>query len=212
MKPLLPLVIILLLTYSCKQGQSSSKSDTNEVVNKNVVEADIKSDQLEKNIYKTSTGKSIQLISDKKGSSLSDFTIVTNDFPNSTESIHIKDSDPLWEVVIEDLDANGYDEIYLITKSAGSGSYSSVFGLASNQDLSLTTIYLADISESDVQPNGAFYGYMGHDSIYFKNNRMHRKYPVYNEGDPNCCPTGGDKTLSYSLKAGEASWQLELEN
>jgi hypothetical protein len=53
---------------------------------------------------------------------------------------------------------------------------------------------------------------MGHDSIYFSNNRMYRKFPVYKEGDANCCPTGGDKTLSYQLKAGEATWKLEIEN
>ena len=212
MKVLLPLLMIMILTYSCKKGQSSSKSDTTEEANINVVEVDKKSKQLEKNVYKTATGKSIELITDKKGSSLSDFTIVSHDFPNSTDSLHINDSDPLWAVAIEDLDANGYDEMYLVTKSVGSGSYSSVFGFASNQDLSLTSIYLPDISENDIQPDGKYFGYMGHDSIYFKNNKMHRKYPVYKEGDPNCCPTGGDKTLSYSLKAGEATWKLEIDN
>lgn len=213
MKTLLPLVIIIIFNCSCKKGQSSSTNDTTEEPSKNMIEAGMDSSkQLEKKVYATSSGKSIELIIDKKGNSLHDFTIVSRDFPNSTDSLHIKDSDPLWEVAIEDLDVNGYDEIYLITRSAGSGSYSSVFGFASNQDLSLTSIYLPDISESDVQPDGAYYGYMGHDSIYFENNRMHRKFPVYKEGDANCCPTGGDKTLSYSLKAGEATWKLEIEN
>lgn len=212
MKTLLPLVIFVTLMCSCKQGQSSSKPDTTEEVGKNLVKPYKDSKQIEKLVYKTATGKSIELFIHKKGNSLHDFTIVSIDFPNSTDSLHIKNSDPLWKVAVKDLDTNGYDEFYLITKSAGSGSYSSVFGLASNQDLSLTTIYLPDILESDVQPDGVYYGYMGHDSIYFKNNRMHRKYPVYKEGDANCCPTGGDKILSYSLKAGEATWKLEIEN
>jgi hypothetical protein len=35
-----------------------------------------------------------------------------------------------------------------------------------------------------------------------------RKFPIYLDGDPNCCPTGGHSTIIYDLKAGEASWKL----
>ena len=212
MKTLLPLVIIIILSYSCKQDQASSKSDkANEPANI-IVAPQEGLKQIENIIYKTASGKSIDLIINKKNNSLSDFTIVAIDFQHSTDSLGISDSDPLQDVAIKDLDANGYDELYLITNSVGSGSYSSVFGFASNQDLSLTTIFVPDISENDVQTGGPFHGYMGHDSIYFTNNRMYRKYPVYKDGDPNCCPTGGDKTVSYQLKAGEATWKLEIEN
>ena len=212
MKTLLPLVIIIILTYACKQDQASSKSDKSNEPDKTIIAPQADSKQLEKLVYKTTSGKSIELILEKKDDGLSDFTIVAVDFQNSTDSLAIEGSDPLQEVAIKDLDANGYDELYLITTSVGSGSYASVFGFASNQDLSLTTIYVPDISENDVQIDGSFHGYMGHDSIYFSNNRMYRKFPVYKEGDANCCPTGGDKTLSYQLKAGEATWKLEIEN
>lgn len=212
MKTLLSLVIIIILTYACKQDQASSKSDKANEPDKTIIVPQDGSKQVENIVYKTTSGKSIELIIDKKDNSLSDFTIVAVDFQNSTDSLSIKDSDPLQAVAIKDLDANGYDELYLITTSVGSGSYASIFGFASNQDLSLTTIYLPDISENDVQADGPFHGYMGHDSIYFANNRMYRKYPVYKEGDANCCPTGGDKTVSYQLKAGEATWKLEIEN
>ena len=211
MKTLLPLVIIIILSYACKQNQTSSKSDKANEPDKTIIAPQDGSKQVEKIVYRTTSGKSIELIINKKDNSLSDFTIVAVDFQNSTDRLSIRDSDPLQEVVIKDLDANGYDELYLITTSVGSGSYASVFGFASNQDLSLTTIYLPDISENDVQADGPFHGYMGHDSIYFANNRMYRKYPVYKKGDANCCPTGGDKTVSYRLKAGEATWKLEIE-
>jgi len=166
---------------------------------------------VEKAVYKTATGKSIELIIHKKSSGLNDFTIIALDFTNSKDSLTIKDSDPLQQVLVEDLDSNGYDELYLITTSSGSGSYGSIFGFASNQDLSLTTIYVPEITENDVQLDGSFFGYMGHDSIYSNESKMFRKYPLFKEGDPNCCPTGGDRTLSYQLKAGEASWILEIK-
>jgi len=212
MKTVLPLVIFIFFIFSCKEDQASSKSDHLKAVDKTTIESKEDSKQIEKISYKTTTGKSIELIVDKKSNSLSDFTIVSFDFVNSTDSLIIKDSDPLHEAIIKDLDANGYDELYIITRSTGSGSYASIFGFASNQDLSLTSIYVPSISENDVQPDGPFHGYMGHDSIYFDDNRILRKFSIYKDGDANCCPTGGDKIVSYQLKAGEATWKLEIEN
>ena len=208
MKIILPVLILILFFLSCKQEQSSTKINKIEEAS---IESKDHSKRFEKIAHQTATGKTIDLIIEKRSNNLSDFTIVSVDFSNNNDSLSIKDSDPLQLSVIKDLDANGYDELYLITTSMGSGSYASIFGFASNQDLSLTPIYFPSISENDVQVDGPFYGYMGHDSIYFSDNRILRKYPIYKEGDPNCCPTGGNKMLSYKLLAGEASWKLEIE-
>ncbi len=212
MKRLLPLFIVLLLTFSCKPEQGQKDSNQTISTSKLEIEIDEEIKSVEKVVYKTATGKSIELIIHKKSSGLNDFTIVALDFANGKDSLGIMDSEPLQQVMVEDLDSNGYDELYLITTSSGSGSYGSIFGFASNQDLSLTTIYVPEITENDVQLDGPFYGYMGHDSIYSNEGKIYRKYPIYKEGDPNCCPTGGDKTLGYELKAGEASWILEINH
>ncbi len=37
-----------------------------------------------------------------------------------------------------------------------------------------------------------------------------RRFPVYKEGDANCCPEGGIRQLQYKLVPGEATWQLKL--
>lgn len=212
MKSILPLFIFFLFFIACKQEKSTPVS-SQEMTEKNISPTDSEhSDVFEKTIFTTSTGKSIELITIQKNSSLNDFAVVTMDFPNSRDSLVIKDSDPFQEAVLKDLDGNGYDELYIVTKSVGSGSYASIFGFASNQDLSLTSIYIPEISENDIQKGKPFYGYMGHDSIYFNGNQLYRKFPMYKEDDANCCPTGGDKILSYQLKAGEASWKLELKN
>jgi len=122
MKPLLLLLIVLLLTFSCKpeQGQKDSNQTTNTTKLEIEFKEEIKS--VEKAVYKTATGKSIELIIHKKSSGLNDFTIIALDFTNSKDSLTIKDSDPLQQVLVEDLDGNGYDELYLITTSSGSGS------------------------------------------------------------------------------------------
>ncbi|MGI9531070.1 hypothetical protein [Lutimonas sp.] len=210
MKTTIPLLVIVLLVCSCKNKETVKDQ------NKQSTEIPIKEFRdemrsIKNQALRTSTGKNIQLIIREKTGGLNDFTVVSADFENMNDSLIIKDADPLQYANIVDLDHNGYDELYLITSSSGSGSYGSIFGFASNQDLSLTSIYIPEITENDVQLNGSFYGYMGHDSIYFENDQLFRKYPVYKEGDPNCCPSGGYKTHHYTLKAGEASWILAIE-
>jgi len=208
LKSLSAIILVLLLSVACKKEISTKpveQEDTPEVL------AVKPSDNFsEPTMVLTETGKSIKIVVDKIGSSNNDIQVIPLDFEYTKDTFPLAGVDPLQHVWVEDLDQNGYDEIYLITASSGSGSYSKIYGFASNKDLSMTPIYLPEIYEEDLKPEGNYYGYMGHDSIYVDDQTLYRKYPVYLEGDKNCCPSGGDKILSYQLKPGEASWQLEL--
>lgn len=82
-----------------------------------------------------------------------------------SETIH--DSDPIGNVYITDLDKNGFDEIYIITVSEGTGSYENVIGFASNRDKSLSMIHFPEIQEGDDR----FNGYRGHDIFQTSNNK-----------------------------------------
>jgi heat shock protein HslJ len=55
---------------------------------------------------------------------------------------------------------HGFDEIYIVTTAAGSGSYGTMLGFASNKDKSLSMIHFPDVREGDE----TFEGYMGHDT------------------------------------------------
>lgn len=71
--------------------------------------------------YKTRTNKTI-IISETHpvGQSLSTIEISTKDFEhNYTETC--ENVDPILDVFIADLDGNGFDEIYIVTTSQGSG-------------------------------------------------------------------------------------------
>ena len=157
--------------------------------------------------YKTKTGKTI-IISETHptGQSLSTIEISTKDFEHNYPEIY-QDRDPISNVFIADLDGNGFDEIYIITISAGSGSYGTVLGFASNKDKSLSMINFPEIRESDKN----FEGYMGHDTFKIEDQKLVRTFPAYNEGDTNKDPTGGTRKLVYGLYPGEAMWQLEVE-
>lgn len=203
--PQLSVILFLfsLFQFSCKQEEKKSpqQNEPNKPVKTSPSE--------ESRVFTTQTGKVFELKEDSNEIGMHDFQLVPKGFKFSKDMLMITEADPLSRAFLADLDENGYEEIYLITTSVGSGSYGNIYGYASNADKSISPIFIAPVNENDLSRGGLFEGYMGHDSIYLDGGVLKRKFPIYLEGDPNCCPTGGHSTLIYDLKAGEASWKLE---
>jgi hypothetical protein len=103
---------------------------------------------------------------------------------------------------IEDLDANGFPEVYIYTQSAGSGSYGAVIGYASNRNISVGEITLPELSKRDVR------GYQGHDKYRVDERYLVIRFPIYLKGDTNAKATGGLRQVQYRLRPGEAGWIL----
>jgi len=157
--------------------------------------------------FKTRTGKTIMISETHPvGQSLSTIKISTKDFEYNYSEIY-RDRDPISDIFLSDLDGNGFDEIYIIMTSAGSGSYGTVLGFASNKDKSLSMINFPEVQEGD----NNFKGYMGHDNFKIEERKLVRIFPIYNQGDTNQNPTGGKRKLVYGLYPGEAMWQLKIE-
>ena len=157
--------------------------------------------------YRTKTGKTI-IVSEthSAGRSLSTIEVRTEGFEHDYGEV-FEDRDPISDVFVADLDDNGFDEIYIITTAAGSGSYGTVLGFASNKDKSMSMIHFPEMQEGDAH----FEGYMGHDTVKIEGRKLVRLFPVYNKGDTNENPTGGRRKLVYGLVPGEAMWQLRIE-
>jgi len=209
MKTIVSLLITISLFYSCQEKKTSNETNPAEKINQPSMNKDA---DVSKSIVKeilTSTGKSFKVEERKQSASVSRLTITPQGFTNTQEVFEIKDTDPLSRLFTLDLNKDGFEELYLITKATGSGSYERIMGFASNKDLSVTPVYVPEMTEKDLESAGDFTGYMGHDSIYVANKQLYRNFPVYLEGDANCCPTGGNTTLTYQLRAGEAGWILE---
>lgn len=105
---------------------------------------------------------------------------------------------------VEDLNADGYPEVYVYVTSAGSGSYGSLIAYGSNRNRSISPIYLPPLEDDPA----AAKGYMGHDRFVVGEGALVRNFPIYREGDTNAAPTGGTRQIQYHLQAGEAGWQL----
>lgn len=109
---------------------------------------------------------------------------------------------------IADMNKDGSPEIYIYVHSAGSGTYGDLVAYSVNNRKSLSGIYLSPLMDDAKNSKG----YMGHDTFAVVENRLIRRFPLYNEGDSNANPTGGIRQLQYKLVAGEASWILKLED
>lgn len=158
--------------------------------------------------FKTKTGKTIIVNQTHPvGQSLSNIEITTEDFDHNYPEIY-ENEDPISEIYTADLDNNGFDEIYIITTSAGSGNYGKVMGFASNKDKSISMINFPEIQKGD----DTFNGYMGHDIFSIEDNKLIRIFPLYQKDNTNQNPTGGRQKLIYGLYPGEAMWQLKIES
>jgi hypothetical protein len=124
------------------------------------------------------------LVEDRSaGASVSKLVVVTRGFAYN-DSLQLGDTDPVKDVLLGDLDRNGFEELYIITQAACSGSYGKVYGVASNKDLSSNYINVPEIKAGSKM----FAGYRGHDSIYISGEKLFRQFPLYANQDPNATP------------------------
>lgn len=108
---------------------------------------------------------------------------------------------------VADLDGNGSPELYITITSAGSGSAGSLLGFAANRRQSLSGVFLPPLDPASPQAQG----YQGHDSFRVEGRRLVQRFPLYQPGDANATPSGGQRALFHRLVPGEAGWQLVLD-
>jgi hypothetical protein len=141
------------------------------------------------------------------GSSLNQLSIRPDGLSGDNTQLADELDGTAYRAEIADLDANGWPEVYVYVSSAGSGSYGSLVAYAVNNGKSLTPVYLPPLEQSPE----ALAGYMGHDQFAVVENRLIRRFPIYQQDDTNAQATGGTRQLQYRLEPGEAGWILQVD-
>ncbi|MCY7363572.1 MAG: hypothetical protein LH629_16110, partial [Ignavibacteria bacterium] len=147
---------------------------------------------------KTKTGKVFTVFENKPSYSMSNYSVSGYGFENSKDTLQFQNKNPMVNTLMTDLDKNGYEEMYILTKSTGSSSFMDLVGVASDSDKTFSEINIPDISEKDIEKNDKFGGYMGHDSVYISDNKLIREFPVYKNSSTNI-PSERRKII-YMLK------------
>jgi len=195
--------LITILIFSCSNNEKSEETtnDTTQVERSNKKEIDLTMNPLEREV-KTSSGKTVVVKeSHPKGQSLSDISVQFKD--DSATILSLFDKDPISDVLVGDLDKNGFDEIYVITTAAGSGSYGTVHGFTSNKDKSFSMIYLPENDEKDIK-DGILKGYTGHDIYKIEGQSLVRTFAVSADKKET-------KSISYLLSKTETGYALSIK-
>lgn len=151
-----------------------------------------------KNILTTKSGKTIQVDeTNPNGESLSTVVITPTGFASNTPiTLEIN---KLKDFFLADLNNDSFDELILISQTAGSGSYGEAFIYTTLHDQGLLLVSVPQLQEEDVQKGGLFEGYMGHDIFTINNSTLTREFPTYTASDTESSPSGPAKKIIYSL-------------
>lgn len=139
--------------------------------------------------------------------SINKLTISIDGLKSKTPPIEKEIDGTITGAEIADLNSDGSPEIYIYTRSAGSGSYGNVIGISTNKMKSASDIYMPPITDDKKLSAG----YQGHDEFSVIERSLGRRFPIYKRGDTNNAAKGGLRQIEYKLTAGEASWVLRVK-
>ncbi len=94
-----------------------------------------------------------------------------------------------------DLDSDGNPELYIQSKGEGEGSYLTMYIYEYNERGSNQQIRFPELGSSLKK------GYKGNDSVYVKDGKLMRQFPLYSTDDTLSKATGEIRKLEYSLRS-----------
>lgn len=159
--------------------------------------------------FKTKSGRIWLVMQNQIEETLVNVRVESQGFSEENRTVYFSEIDPVIQILQADLDKNGFEELYLITKSVDPGSYGTVYGLHSNNDRSVSEIYFEGATLYNTKSGDAYEGYLGHDDFELLDGILVNTFPVYLAGDSDANPSGGKRRVFYALVQGEASWQLK---
>jgi hypothetical protein len=100
------------------------------------------------------------------------------------------------DAITTNLNDDDYPELFIFVTGAGSGSYGSVVAYEfMNQGRRPLTM--------PALSGPAAAGYMGQDVFRVEDDQLLRSFPVYRPDDPNSTPSGGIRTVAYTMSSGK---------
>lgn len=159
------------------------------------------------NELKTATGKTyVVRQTPMLDSSLANIQVDAIGFGADTLTFDFGEVDPLVALQTEDLDRDGFQELYVVTQSVGPEKYGTILGLYSAQDSSVLVISFEGASPYTLKEGEPYAGYRGHDLFRFEKGVLTNKFPL---DDPDADKPAGDyRTVRYELVRGTMAMKL----
>lgn len=93
-----------------------------------------------------------------------------------------------------DLDSDGNPELYIQAKGEGKGSYLNMYIYEYSEGGSNQKLKFPELNSSLNE------GYRGLDSVYVKDGKLMREFPVFDSNDSSSHKTGQSRKIEYSLR------------
>jgi hypothetical protein len=90
----------------------------------------------------------------------------------------VQDVNPVQQILLGDLNQNGFDEVYIITSSYDNSRYGQVFAYECTDHKTLSRIGIPILQKTDLQKGGNFEGYYGDDKFQLAAQHLVRSYPL----------------------------------
>jgi heat shock protein HslJ len=201
-KPIYIVLILIVLGLLVHTGYytfttfSSTQTQQSVAVVATTTQETVNTDTSKK--FTTMTGKTVTVTeTNPAGQSLSTLTLTTQGFATSSKLVLEKNK--LTNILFQDINNDSFEELIILTQAQGSGSYGEATLYTTASTAELLPIKVQDITEADTNQGGLFEGYMGHDVFTIENNTFQREFPIYTKSDTNDTPTGGKRTILYTI-------------
>lgn len=167
--------------------------------------------EIKKSRIKFNFNQSFEIKEIKKGTSFSDIHVTGVGFQNSSATIKFEGQNPIEGYLIADIDFNGFEELYILTRSTGSGLHGKLLGITSYKGKNYKVIYIPEFDEKLKLNFEYLIGYKGNDEFFVKDMKLFRKFPIYNKTDLQGMPNGGYRVLEYKLIEFDGAFTLQVD-
>ncbi len=158
--------------------------------------------------FKTPTGK-VFIVRETPmlDTSLVNVVVKAAGFSSDTLTIDFGEIDPIIAVHLDDLDKDGYGELYVITRSTGPRQEGTIVGLCSKQDQQVSVVTFEGATPYTMKEGEPYEGYLGHDSFSFDRGVLTNTFQLSQPGEETAT-AGNHRTVRYELIRNESSARL----
>lgn len=134
----------------------------------------------------------IRVYTDGHSCSLQDYQVVVQR-DERVLKVMTKQSEPIKQVWVTDLDRDGLFEVLVFAASVEEGQY----GELALHEWTGNDFYSRFVPALNIAQQQ---GYRGFDNYRLYQNQLVHEFPIYQQGDKNCCPSGGKRQSIYQYR------------
>jgi hypothetical protein len=146
----------------------------------------------------------------KKSSSMAQIHVQGIGFQQANQTLCFDKVSPFESALVADIDNNGFEELYVITRSRGKKKQAGIYGIVSVGGVKYKTIYIPEFDAANGSSFSYLDGYKGNDSIFIKDKTLKRIFQVTFFDSVAHVRRNGFREITYKLVEFDNSFSLQV--